>query len=326
MVLVLGKEEVAGLIEMPALIDAIEKTLISLSKGEAINPNRLRIFIPEKRAMLACMSAYLGADDVLGAKIVNGSDEPVPPGERRKLSSILVLGDTHGRYLAVMGGGLLTPLRSAATSAVAIRHLARADAAVMAIIGCGVQGRAEVASAVCVRKLTEIIAHDINPGVAETFAREMQNSLGVPVRVARSAEDAASDADIVAIATTAEAPVVSDSAFRAGTHINAVGAHTPATRELESDTVARAHLFVESRLSMMAEAGDVLIPLKEGRISQSDVLGEIGEVAGGAVRGRVDRHNITVFKSSGMAAEDVTAAKLVYERAIARGIGIQVDL
>lgn len=326
MVLVLSKEEVAGLVEMPALIDAVEKTLISLSSGTAINPNRLRIFIPEKKAMLACMSAYLGADDVLGAKIVNGSDEPVPPGQRRKLSSILVLGDTHGKYLAVMGGALLTPLRSAATSAVAIRRLAREDASVMAIIGCGVQGRAEVASAVCVRKLTEIVAYDIHPSVAETFRRDVEESLGIAVRVAKSAEAAASAADIVTIATTSEAPVVSDQAFRAGTHVNAVGAHTPATRELESDTVARARLFVESRLSMRAEAGDVLIPLQEGRIPESHILGEIGDVAGGTVRGRIDRDDITVFKSSGMAVADVTAAKQVYERALARGIGIQVDL
>lgn len=326
MVLVLSRKEVVELIDMPELIETVERALVDLSRGEAINPNRLRIFIPEKQAMMACMPAYLGSAGMIGAKIVNSSDKPVPPGERRHLSSVLALGDTEGNYLAVMGGTLLTPLRSAAASAVAIRQLARADASVMAIIGCGVQGRAELAGAACVRKLTEIVVYDLDEGVAQRFQRDLGERLGLAIRVARTAEEAASAADIIVLATTSETPVLADRAIPAGAHINAVGAHTPRTRELESDTVARARLFVESRQSMRAEAGDVLIPLEEGRIQESHILGEIGEVVGGAVQGRIDAGDITVFKSTGLAIEDVSAAKLVYERAVARGIGTNIDI
>lgn len=326
MVLVLGKKQVADLIDMPELIETVERALVSLSDGIAINPNRLRLFVPDKKAMMACMPAYLGSADLLGAKIVNGSDKPVLPGQPRNLSSVLVLGDTDGAYLAVMGGGLLTPLRTAATSAVAIRELARPDASTMAIIGCGVQGRADLAGAACIRALTEVFVYDIRAGVADTFRREMEASLGLTIKVAKTAEAAASAAGIVTLATTSDGPVVADGAIMPGTHINAVGAHTPRTRELESETIARARLFVESRQSMMAEAGDFLMAIEEGRISASHVIGEIGEVVRGAVKGRLERDDITVFKSTGMAIEDVSAAKLVYERAISTGVGVDVDL
>lgn len=326
MVLVLGKKEVASLLDMPVLIDAVEGALIELSMGSTINPNRLRIFASESRSMMACMPAYLGAHSLFGAKIVASADRPVPPGEPRMLSTLAVLADTSGNFLAVMSAAQISPLRTAAASAVATRHLARLDSRTIAIIGCGLQGRAELVGVAAVRSLTDVFAYDINRGVAEHFRREMTERLGIPVTLTTSADEAASRADIITIATTSSHPVLASAAIRPGTHINAVGAHSPRTRELDSETVARARFFVESRPVILAEAGDVLIPIGEGLISEAHILGEIGEVAAGVVAGRDGPDEVTVFKSTGIALEDVIAAKIVFERAKAAGMGLDVDL
>lgn len=326
MTLVLSKQEVAGLLKMPAIIDALETAFIELSRGNTINPNRLRIFVPERHAMLACMPAYLGAHDLYGAKIVASADRPVPPGEPRLLSMLVMLADTSGRILAAMSGAQIGPVRTAASSAVATRLLSRPDASTAAIIGCGVQGRPELAALVCVRRLTEVHVFDINREIAERYAREMRTQLGLRISVAGSADEAASKSDIVTIATTSGEPVVSSAAIRPGTHINAVGAHTPKTRELDSDTVTRARIYAESRKVIMAEAGDILIPISEGRITEAHVLGEIGEVANGKVAGRIAKDDVTLFKSTGIAVQDVITAKVVYDGARAAGIGVEIDL
>ncbi len=326
MALVLSKQDVAGLLKMPVLIDAIEAALIELSRGSTINPNRLRIFVAESHSMLACMPAYLGAHDLFGAKIVASADRPVQPGQPRLLSMLVVLADTSGRLLAAMSGAQIGPVRTAAASAVATRHLSRSDSSTAAIIGCGVQGRAELAGLVAVRALTDVYVYDTNREIAERFKSEMGAQLNLRIAVADTAEQAVARADIVTVATTSGIPVVSNSAIRPGTHINAVGAHTPRTREIDSDTIARARVFAESRKVIMAEAGDVLIPIAENRIVEAHVIGEIGELADGKVAGRLGRDDVTIFKSTGIAVEDVITAKVVYDSAIAAGIGVEIDL
>jgi ornithine cyclodeaminase/alanine dehydrogenase-like protein (mu-crystallin family) len=326
MVLVLSKQEVLRLAKMPAMIEAVEAALIEVSAGTAINPNRLRIFMPERAAMMACMPAYLGKSNALGAKIVASSSRKLTPGEPRPMSAMVLLADTDGRFLSVMYGTELGALRTAAASAVAIRHLALKSASTMAIVGCGVQGRAELAGALAVRPLSQVHVYDIDPAKAQDFRNEMSGRHGVPIIVESSADAAVSQADIVALATTSANPVVAVSAFRPGTHINAVGAHTPKTRELDSDTVARARVFVESRHAILAEAGDIIIPVEEGSITNEHILGELGDVAAGTVKGRTGPADITIFKSTGIAVEDVVAARLIYQAALAQGIGTVIEM
>ena len=294
MVLILSSQQVAEVIDIGELIEGVQGALIGLSKGMSINPNRLRIFVQEERSMLACMPAYLGVEGVLGAKIVGSSDKPLPPGHPRQVSSIVVLLDSQGKFLSIMSGAQLGPMRTAAASAVATTHLARTDASSIAMIGCGVQARVELLGAAFVRPLRQVFAYDVNREAAERFSDEMGQRLGISVTVAKSAEEAVERADIVTLATTSAEPVVAGSAIRPGTHINAVGAHTPRTREMDTETIARARLFVESRQAILNEAGDVLIPIQEGRISQSHILGEIGEVASNMVAGRLISDDVTI--------------------------------
>jgi alanine dehydrogenase len=326
MVLILSKHDVAGLVTMPALVDAVEAALIEVSAATAINPNRLRIFVPERQAMMACMPAYLGQANALGAKIVASSGRKPAAGEPRPMSAMTLLADTDGRFLSIMCGTHLGALRTAAASAVAVRHLSAEQASTMAVIGCGVQGRAELAGALAVRKLSRVHAYDVDRAKAEDFRARMTERHPVSILIEDSADAAVAQAEIVALATTSAGPVVAAASFRPGVHINAVGAHTPKTRELDSDIVARARLFVESRQAALAEAGDILIPMQEGRIEERHILGELGDIAAGRVAGRVHQADITIFKSTGIAVEDVVAAKLIYEAAFAQGVGTVVDM
>jgi ornithine cyclodeaminase/alanine dehydrogenase-like protein (mu-crystallin family) len=326
MVLVLSAQQVEELADIDALIDGVRGALVGVSKGLSINPNRLRIFVPEEKSMIACMPAYLGDAGVLGAKIVGSSSKPLPPGSPRQVASIVVLLDLQGKFLSIMSAALLGPLRTAATSAVATKSLSRPEASSIAMIGCGVQARVELLGALAVRPIARVFAYDTDRSAAERFAQEMTRRHGLVVSVAPSADQAVAEADIVTLATTSAEPVVSSSAIRPGTHINAVGAHTPSSREMDSDTIVRARLFVESRQAILGEAGDVLIPIKEGRIAEGHIRGEIGEVVAGMVEGRLSAQDMTVFKSTGIAAEDVVAAKIVYEAALAKGIGYAVEL
>ncbi|CAE6737905.1 ornithine cyclodeaminase family protein [Paraburkholderia aspalathi] len=326
MVLILSGQEVEQVIDIKALIDGVQGTLVALSKGLSINPNRLRIFVQEEKSMLACMPAYLGDIGVLGAKIVGSSGKPQPPGSPRQVAAIVVLLDSQGKFLSVMSGALLGPLRTAATSAVATNCLSRPDASTMAMIGCGVQARVEIQGTLAVRPITQVFAYDINELAAARFAQEITERHGIKVSVAKSSDQAVAEADIVTLATTSAEPVFSASALRAGTHINAVGAHTPQSREMDSDTIVRSKFFVESRQAILSEAGDILIPIKEGRVDESHVLGEIGEVIAGTAAGRMNAEDVTIFKSTGIAVEDVVAAKIVYDAALAKGIGYQLEL
>ena len=182
MVLVLSRQDVAELVSMPALVEAVEKGLIEVSAGTAINPNRLRVFVPEHQAMMACMPAYLGQANALGAKIVSSSSRKPAPGEPRPMSALTVLADTDGRFLSIMCGTHLGALRTAAASAVAIRHLATKVASSMAIIGCGVQGRAELAGALAVRKIDQVFAFDTDPAKAKHFRASMTERYGIAIQ------------------------------------------------------------------------------------------------------------------------------------------------
>lgn len=310
---------------MEDLIEGVSGALVGLSSGLSKNPNRLRVFVEKHRSMIACMPAYLGDAAVLGAKIVGSCDAFEEIGQMRKVNSVVVLMDAKGQLLSIMSGAQLGPMRTAAASAVAIRNLAREDASSIAMIGCGAQAYAELAAACVVRPLRKVYAFDVKPEAAERFREKMSRELNLEIVVTSTAELAVENAEIITLATTSAVPVVNDAAIRTGTHINAMGAHTPSTRELESATVARSRFFAESRDALFTEAGDVLIPISEGMISQSHVVGEIGEVLSCKVPGRLSSDDVTIFKSTGISVEDVIAAKIVYDRAIALNIGHRVS-
>jgi ornithine cyclodeaminase len=253
--------------------------------------------------------------------VFHGNDERGLPSHQ---GLITLIDAETGTPLALMDGTRITAMRTAAVSAVATRHLARTDASVATIIGTGVQARTHAEALACVRELSEIRIVGRRPDAAQQLAAELADRL--PARAFDDAAAALDGADIVATVTASPAPVFAPEAIAPGTHINAVGAYTATTREVPSETVAAARVFVDDRTAALSEAGDLLLAIADGAIDESHVVGTLGEVLIGQVQGRTDAQQITIFESLGLGLEDIAAASQVYGRALEDGIGTDVEI
>jgi Predicted ornithine cyclodeaminase, mu-crystallin homolog len=304
-VFILDEAAVRGLLDMRALIPAMERALRALAAGEVAQPVRVMVPVAEHGGFLGSMPAYAGTQ--LGAKLVTFF--PNNRGVPTHHALILLFKPETGEPLAVMDGRLITEMRTGAVSAVATRALARSDASVLAIIGSGVQAQSHLEALRLVREFRDIRVW--SPRSAGAFA----NRFGV--HLATSAEDAVRGADVVVIATTSREPVLLGEWLSPGTHINAVGAARPDWRELDDDLLRKAKLFVESREAASRESGDV--------IAASTIFAEIGEVIAGNKAGRESAEEITLFKSVGVAVEDLASAELVYRECLAAQSPLSAD-
>jgi ornithine cyclodeaminase/alanine dehydrogenase len=325
--LILSREQVRELLDMAVAIEAVEKGLIEFSAGQAVMPVRVTTQVPAHAGFALAMPAYLGQTDALGTKIVTVYKNNPQRGLPTILAVVVISDPQTGRVEAIMDGGYLTAVRTAAASAVGTRHLANRDARVLGILGAGVQGESHLwAMTEVLPGLERVVVHSRTRERAEAFAREQGARFGRPIAVLDSAEAVCRQSDVLVLATTATQPIVRRAWLKPGLHINAVGSHAPSTRELDSDTVAEARVVVDSREANLAECGDLLIPMNEGRIGRGHFADEIGEVAAGRKPGRASAEQITLFKSVGIAVEDVATGDLVYRRALEQGVGTRVEL
>ncbi|MEO6970499.1 MAG: NAD(P)-binding domain-containing protein [Chthoniobacterales bacterium] len=293
--LILDEERVRSLLRMEDLIPAMAGAMRDLSAGKVLQPLRQILPVKEHAGFFGVMPAYGGA---LGAKLV--TFYPNNQGLPTHHAMIVLFHPETGEPLVTMDGRLITEMRTAAVSAVATDLLARPDARVLAILGSGVQAQSHLEALRIVRQFREVRVW--SPRHAGEFAKKFG------VAAAASAEDAVCGADVVVVATAATAPVLQGRWLAAGAHINAVGATRPNWRELDDDALRKARIYVESREAASKESGDVIAAAKP--------LIELGEVIAGSKSGRESAEEITLYKSVGVAVEDVVAADLVYRRAI----------
>jgi alanine dehydrogenase len=291
--MLLNEDDVRKVLRMEDLIAAMADALRDVSTGAVLQPLRTVLPVSEHEGFFGVMPACGRA---LGVKLV--TFYPQNKELHTHHAMILLFRPETGEPLAVMDGRLITEMRTAAVSAVATKLLARADTKVLTILGSGVQARSHLEALRLVREFSEVRVW--SPRNAGPFAHEFK------VRAATSPEEAARGADIIVVATAATTPVLCGEWLAPGAHINAVGATRPNWRELDDDVLGRATIYVESREAALKESGDVIAAGKEPI--------EIGEVIAGKQRGRTSANQITLFKSVGVAAEDVAAADLVYQR------------
>src|SRR6266508_2348870 len=287
---VLDEPAVQQRLHYPDLIPAIARALAALSAGQVVQPVRAVLPVAAHRGFFGVMPAYAGA---LGAKLVTFYPQNV--GIHTHHAVIVLFKPETGEPLALMDGRLITEMRTAAASAVATQLLARADASVLAILGSGVQAKSHLTALRLVRSFTEVRVWC--PRNAPAFAQRHG------VKAAASAADAVRGADVVVVAASSTTPILQGRWLSPGTHVNAIGATRPAWRELDDDLVTTARVFVDSREAALRESGDVIA-------ARSEVT-EIGAVVAGVAAGRRNAEEITLFKSVGVAVEDVAAAALV---------------
>jgi len=319
--LILGHDDVLAALSPEECADAVAAVLAAHARGDALMPLRSLIQFEGAAGFMGLMPAWRGGSDPLFAL---KSLCVMPGNPARGLDShqgtVTLFDGSTGVPTAVLDASAVTSVRTAAVSAVATRVLAREDARVLAVLGAGVQGRAHLAALPAVRDFEEVRVY----APSSEHARALADGRAT---VASSAEEAVRGADVIVLATSSREPVVRRDWLAAGTHVNAIGASVPTSRELDVETVAASALFCDSRESLLAEAGEFRLALEQGAITgEEHVRATLGEVLAGIAPGRTDPRELTVFRSLGLAVEDLGAAERAVALARERRIGVEVEL
>ena len=319
-ILVLNQSEVERLLDMEGCIEAMADILEALARGELYQPLRSIAFPPGETSGMGLMPAHRsGGSAAYSLKtICLFPDNPTRGLDAHQGTVTLFSGET-GEVRALMNASAITAIRTAAVSAVATRLLAREDASELAILGAGVQGRSHIEAMRAVRPFERIRVASRTYAHAQALAEE------TGTEAVESVEEAVRGADVVVTATNAREPVLRREWLKPGTHVNAVGSSIRTTRELDTATIVAGSLFVDRRESTVNEAGDYLFPLEEGAIGPDHIRAEIGEILAGKHPGRTAPDELTVFKSLGLAVEDLAAAEYVVRRALETGAGTTVE-
>jgi alanine dehydrogenase len=324
--LLLSRAEVAGLLSVDALIDVLEPAMADLSAGRASVPPRTAAVVPEVDGRLLAMSASVPSQPALVTKLVSLFPRNAGTARPTHQAVIVVFDPATGTPVALLDGTEITAVRTAACSALSARLLAREDAAVLAVLGTGVQARAHARALPRVRPIREVrvAGHDI--GRAAALADELRAEPALEVRAVDSYEEALDGADVVCATTVPGEPVVRRAWLGPGAHVCSVGWH-PTGREVDDATVGDALVVVESRDAVLGPTGsrDLLGPIEDGVLARDDIV-ELGEVIGGRHPGRSDAGQLTLYKSVGVAVQDATAAALVLAAARDTGAGREVQL
>jgi alanine dehydrogenase len=324
--LVLSEKEVRRLIDVEELIDALERAHVQFSTGKAMMPVRQVVPLPEIKGRITSMPAYLSEDRALGMKVVTFFQENPNKNLPAILATIHLYSAATGKLEAVMDGTYITAIRTACASAVATKALANPNTPVLGVLGAGVQADSHIRALCKVREIKSIKVYSPSGNSAQKLKEELETEIKIRIEPVKSAEEVVRDADLLVTATTAKEPILNFAWIKPGAHINAVGSHRPDLREIDGATMKRAKVFVDSRDAIMAECGDVLLAIKEGAITESHVSTEIGEVLAGIKPGRTKPEEITLYKSVGIAIQDVATAQLVYGKALREKAGVRVEI
>ena len=324
-VLIVNQSEVPRLLPMKECVDVMARAFAALARGEAEMPLRQILWLNEKTGALGLMPAHLIAQAAIGLKAVTF----FPRNEGTDLDShqgaVLLFEAGRGRLLAVIDATSVTSVRTAAVSGLATRLLAKPEAGDLALVGSGVEARTHLEAMKTVRTLRRVRVASKTFERAKNFAEREGKRHGIAITPCASVEEAVTGADLVCTVTSSREPVVRGAWLAPGAHVNAVGSSVATSRELDADAVQRARLFVDHRTSALTEAGDILLARADGAIDDSHILGELGQVLTGEMPGRQSPDDITLFKSVGLAIEDIAAAQHIYSKARGSGIGKFVD-
>jgi len=321
----LSRKEIEGFFTMQMCVQAVEKAFSDLANGKANMPQRTPIGVADHHGVALFMPAHIQSLGALGAKVVTVYKDNMPKHNLPTvLGTIILLDEATGFPIALMDGGYLTAMRTGAVSGVATNYMARADAKVAMIFGTGVQAFAQVLGVHETRPMGKLLAYSVDPDEKRrAFAERVTAKTGIAVELVQDPGEAVGRADIVILATSAANPIVDGKWFKPGTHINSIGSHAPGMRELDSLTVQKSRIICDQTSACQAEAGDFMIPAKAGEWNWDRVAGDLGAVINGKVPGRASKDDITLFKSVGLAIQDMAAARCVFDEAVKRGIGTE---
>lgn len=323
--LIVNQAEVPRLLPMKECIEVMARAFAALARSEATLPQRQIVWLSDRSGALGLMPAHMAGLGALGLKAVTF----FPRNEGTELDShqgaVLLFESGRGRLLAIIDATSVTSVRTAAVSGLATRLLAREDAGDLALVGSGVEARTHLEAMLSVRKIRRVRVASKTQARARSFAERESKRHGIDVTPCASVEEAVTGADIVCTVTSSREPVLLGEWLSPGSHVNAVGSSVASTRELDTVAVLRSRLFVDRREAALAEAGDFLIPKAAGAVTDAHIRGELGQLVTGEVAGRTAPTDVTLFKSVGLAIEDLAAAQHIYSKARGSGFGKFVE-
>jgi ornithine cyclodeaminase len=325
-ILIVNQSEAIQWLPMHECMDIMAEAFKMLAAGKTILPLRPIMWLPERFGALGMMPTYIQDLNAMGLKVLT-----IFPGNHgtpydSHQGAVLLFEAKHGCLLAIVDATAITAIRTAAVSGVATKLLAREEAHDLAMLGAGAQARTHLEAMLLARKITRVRIWSRNPDHARQFAERESRRHGIAVDTVNTAREAVMDADLICTTTAANEPVVLGDWIKSGAHINAVGACVPTARELDTAAMLKSHLFVDRRESVLNEAGDFIMPKNEGALDDSHIRGELGEILLGQVQGRTSAEEITLFKSLGLAIEDLASAHHIYTKMLEKGVGTWIEL
>jgi ornithine cyclodeaminase/alanine dehydrogenase len=294
------------------------KAFALFTEKKCVVPPRMMTSLPNTNTTLIYKPAYIESINRVGIKLVTSRIGDKSDGLPAIQGLMLLIDGATGEFLAMMDGALITALRTGAASGIATELLARKDASVLALFGCGAQGRTQLEAVSCVRNLNRVFVYSAHKSSAHAFQSEVQQDYAFEIIVTDELKYL-QESDIICTATPSTKPLFKREHVRDGVHVNAIGSHKPHMQELDPAIVRDSRLFVDSIDDCLRESGDIIKPLQDGVIDESHILGEIGSVVQRAIPGRLSNRDITIFKSVGVAIQDLVAADEVYRRISASG-------
>ena len=312
--LFINNEKIASLLPMNECIEVMEKMFCSLAAGECLQPLRNIMMLPDRSGVMGMMPGHSAKLDVMGIKVITVFHANSETGLPSHQGIVILFDAKNGTPLMFFDALEITAIRTAAASAVATKILSRKNSSTLAIIGSGEQAKRHIESILLVRNIKQVYLWSRNPQNAKELAEKTISKYSIPVITTATVKEAIINADIVCTVTASKEPVVAGEWIAAGTHINAVGSSVRSARELDTAAIIKSKLFADRYESLFNEAGDFLIPRNEGIVTDEDVKAEIGEVLLGIKKGRESDDEITLFKSLGIAAEDIFSAYHIYEK------------
>jgi len=308
-----SSSDITRIISMKEAIEAVKEAFVLASEGEIQAPSRIHVDIAAHHGTSLVMPSYIPHIQRFGVKIINLFEDNRSLNLPISHALMIVFNSATGSPLGLLEAGTLTGLRTGAASGIATDLLSRPDAHNLAVFGAGFQAKYQLEAILAVRQIEKVQIYDPDTIRSASFVKEAEASFSLSARAAGSPREAVADADIICTVTTSKTPVFDNSDLKSGVHINAIGSYKPHEREIPSATMTRARVFVDQKNMALEEAGDLLIPLREGRFRDDHILAEIGEVASGKKAGRRNENEITLFKSVGIAAQDIILASRVLE-------------
>lgn len=325
--LLLNREDIKKVFTMQDAIEADKKAFELVVEGKCEAPLRTNIQAPKHEGCFLFMPAYVEEMDTASLKIINIFPHNIDHGIPSSPAQVLLIDGTTGVVSAVLDGTYVTQLRTGAASGVAFDVLAKKDCRIGALIGTGGQAATQLEAMLAARKLEEVRVYDMNPERTQTFAEQMQKELmsyGARIVAAESSDEAIEDADLLITVTPSSKPVFDGTKVKQGATISCVGAYQHHMQEMDPAILPRASkIYFDSKDAVLSESGDILIPLEQGIITEKDFTGDIGQVLKGELIGRENDDEIIVFETVGVATQDLVAAKMIYDRAVKAGVGIE---